>query len=199
MFLSEHYSATYLHKPIKINAPNIGSKENIYYLCHRFEIMVKTKANISTITGLTPTQERACNLLASGATVEAVAKEMHVTESTLLLWQKQTTFKCYFNQKRNSIKGSLTQGVYSLAQEAVNALRQSLNSDNEQVRLKAATYVVDKLQSIEVGQTDIVEAVRAEATYKSGIFDSVPTFHEGEFNSKLKELGITEQDYQSTL
>lgn len=161
--------------------------------------MAKAKANVSTITGLTQTQERACNLLASGKAIEAVAKEVEVPESTLLLWQRQATFKCYFNQKRSNVKGHLTQGVYSLAQEAVNALRDSLSSSNEQVRLKAATYIVDKLQSLEIGQTDIVEAVKAEATYKSGILDAEPTFHEREYNNKLHELGVIEQDYQSTL
>lgn len=161
--------------------------------------MAKTKANISNITGLTPTQEKACSLLASGEAIEVVAEEVKVPESTLLLWQKQTTFKCYFNQKRSNVKGHLTQGVYSLAQEAVNALRESLNSENEQVRLKAATYVVDKLQSIEIGQTDIVEAVREEATYRSGMFDTEARFHESDFEARLQELGVKEQDYQSTL
>ena len=161
--------------------------------------MAKAKPTISNITGLTPTQERACSMLASGETIEAVAEEIKVPESTLLLWQRQTTFKCYFNQKRSNIKGSLTQGVYSLAQEAVNALRNSLNSDNEQVRLKAATYIVDKLQSIEVGQTDILQAVKAEATYSDSMWSHEATFHEEDYNSKLKELGIKEQDYRSTL
>lgn len=161
--------------------------------------MAKAKANINSITGLTSTQERACSLLASGATIEAVAEEVKVPESTILLWQRQATFKCYFNQKKSNIIGNLTQGVFSLAQEAVNALRNSLNSENEQVRLKAATYIVDKLQSIEVGQTDIIQVVKAEATYSDTMWDSDAKFHEKEFNSRLQELGIKEQDYQSTL
>ncbi len=161
--------------------------------------MAKAKPNINSITGLTPTQERACSMLASGATIEAVAEEVKVPESTLLLWQRQTTFKCYFNQKRSNVIGSLTQGVYSLAQEAVNALRNSLNSENEQVRLKAATYIVDKLQSIEVGQTDIIQAVKAEATYSDSGWSHEATFHEKEYTSRLRELGVKEQDYQSTL
>lgn len=136
--------------------------------------MAKAKANISNITGLTPTQEKACSLLASGEAIEVVAEEVKVPESTLLLWQKQTTFKCYFNQKRSNVKGHLTQGVYSLAQEAVNALRESLNSENEQVRLKAATY-------------------------RSGMFDTEARFHESEYKTRLQELGVKEQDYQSTL
>ena len=161
--------------------------------------MAKAKPTISSVTGLTPTQERACNMLASGETIEAVAEEIKVPESTLLLWQKQTTFKCYFNQKRSNIKGNLIQGVYSLAQEAVNALRDSLNSENEQVRLKAATYIVDKLQSMEIGQTDIIAEVKAEATYSDTRWDIDGTFHEKEYKSKLRELGIAEPDYRSTL
>lgn len=138
-------------------------------------------------------------MLASGETIEAVAEKMNVSESTLLLWQRQTTFKCLLNQKRSNIKGSLTQGVYALAMEAVNALRESLNSENEQVRLKAATYVVDKLQSMEIGQTDIVEAVRAEATHTDGGWDMDAVFHEDEYRARLIELGVKEQDYRNTL
>lgn len=161
--------------------------------------MEKSRPRISSITGLTPTQERACSMLASGQTIEAVAEEIKVPESTLLLWQRQTTFKCYFNQKRSNIKGSLMQGVCSLAQAAVNALRQSLNSENEQVRLKAATYIVDKLQSLEIGQTDIVAAVKDEATYADSKWAIDAVFHENEYKAKLCELGVKEQDYRSTL
>ena len=161
--------------------------------------MAQTKPTISNVTGLTPKQEKACSMLASGETIEAVAEEIKVPESTLLLWQRQTTFKCFFNQKRKNIRGSLTQGVYSLAMDAVKALRESLNSENEQVRLKAATYVVDKLQSMEIGQTDIVAAVKAEATHPDGKWDMDAVFHEKEYEARLQELGVEEQDYQSTL
>ena len=154
---------------------------------------------VSKITGLTPTQERACSLLASGAKTTAVAEQLEIPEQTLYLWQKQTAFVCFYNKQRSVIKNAAVQSLFGLMDEAVTAIRESLNSTNESVRLKAATYIVDKLQNMEIGRTDIVEAVRAEATYSDGWEPMGDTFHEGEYKKKLKALGVEEQDYQSSL
>jgi len=160
-----------------------------------------TKVQVSSVTGLTPTQERACSLLASGAKTAEVAQKLDVPEQTIYLWQKQTTFVCYYNKQRSVIKNAAVQSLFGLMDEAVTAIRESLNSTNESVRLKAASYIIDKLQNVEVGKTDIVEAVRAEATYSDterwGITENV--FHEREYRDRLKELGVQEQDYQSSL
>ena len=160
-----------------------------------------TKVQVSSVTGLTPTQERACSLLASGAKTAEVAQKLDVPEQTIYLWQKQTTFVCYYNKQRSVIKNAAVQSLFGLMDEAVTAIRESLNSTNESVRLKAASYIIDKLQNVEVGKTDIVEAVRAEATYSDtegwGITENV--FHESEYRDRLQELGVKEQDYQSSL
>lgn len=160
-----------------------------------------TKVQVSSVTGLTPTQERACSLLASGAKTAEVAQKLDVPEKTLYLWQKQTTFVCYYNKQRSVIKDAAVQSLFGLMDEAVTAIRESLNSTNESVRLKAASYIIDKLQNVEIGKTDIVEAVRAEASYSDtegwGITENV--FHESEYRDRLQELGVKEQDYQSSL
>ena len=160
-----------------------------------------TKVQVSSVTGLTPTQERACSLLASGAKTAEVAQKLDVPEKTLYLWQKQTTFVCYYNKQRSVIKNAAVQSLFGLMDEAVTAIRESLNSTNESVRLKAASYIIDKLQNVEIGKTDIVEAVRAEASYSDtegwGITENV--FHESEYRDRLQELGVKEQDYQSSL
>lgn len=162
--------------------------------------MTKTanKVQVSSVTGLTPTQERACSLLASGAKATDVAQQLDVPEQTLYLWQKQTTFVCYYNKQRSVIKSAAVQSLFGLMDEAVTAIRESLNSTNESVRLKAATYIVDKLQGLEIGTTDIVEAVRDEATYR-GTWEVEKTFHESKYKERLKELGVKEQDYQGSL
>lgn len=160
-----------------------------------------TKVQVSSVTGLTPTQERACSLLASGAKTAEVAQKLDVPEQTIYLWQKQTTFVCYYNKQRSVIKNAAVQSLFGLMDEAVTAIRESLNSTNESVRLKAASYIIDKLQNVEVGKTDIIEAVKAEATYSDtegwGITENV--FHESEYRDRLQELGVKEQDYQSSL
>ena len=160
-----------------------------------------TKVQVSSFTGLTPTQERACSLLASGVKTAEVAQELDVPEHTIYLWQQQTTFVCYYNKQRSVIKNAAVQSLFGLMDEAVTAIRESLNSTNESVRLKAASYIIDKLQNVEVGKTDIVAAVRAEATYSdTGRWDITENvFHEREYRDRLKELGVQEQDYQSSL
>lgn len=158
-----------------------------------------TKKMISSVTGLTPTQERACSLLASGAKATAVAEQLDVSEQTIYLWQKQKTFICYYNKQRSVIKDAAVQSLFGLMDEAITAIRESLTSTNESVRLKAATYIVDKLQSLDVGKTDIVEAVKAEATYTDEWAGVGNYFHENEYRQKLKEMGVEEQDYKSTL
>lgn len=156
-----------------------------------------TKVQVSSITGLTPVQERACSLLASGVKTKDVAQQLDVPEQTIYLWQKQNTFVCYYNKQRSVIKDAAVQSLFGLMDDAVTAIRESLNSSNENVRLKAATYIVDRLQGLEMGNTDIIEAVRNEATYTDGWGGE--TFHESEYREKLKELGIREQSYQNSL
>lgn len=161
----------------------------------------KTEVQVSSVTGLTPTQERACSLLASGAKTAEVAQQLDVPERNIHLWQKQSTFVCYYNKQRSVIKNAAVQSLFGLMDEAIKAIKESLNSTNESVRLKAASYIIDKLQNVEVGKTDITEVIRAEATYEEtgrwGQTESV--FHEKEYRKKLKELGVEEQDYQSSL
>lgn len=155
------------------------------------------KVRVNGFTGLTSTQERACSLLASGATTEAVAAELSIPEQTLYLWQKQSTFECYYNKRRSVIRNAAVQSLFGLVDEATTAIRESLSSENESVRLKAATYIIDKLQKMDVGKTDILEVVKQEATYCN--WGVAATFHKEDYKERLKELGVQEQDYQKSL
>lgn len=159
-----------------------------------------TKVQINSVTGLTPTQEKACNLLASGVKTTDIAQQLDVPEQTLYLWQKQTTFMCYYNKQRSILKNAAVQSLFGLMEDAVKAIRESLNSPNESVRFRAAAYIIDKLQNVEIGTTDIIEAVKSEATYdRHQAKVAAYQFHEMEYRNKLKELGIQEQDYKSSL
>lgn len=161
--------------------------------------MAKTanRAEVSSATGLTKIQEEACSLLARGEGVGAIAERLGVTQDSLFLWQRQPTFKCYYNRQRYIIRHTATQGVYSLAGEALSTLRDCLNSVNDSVRLKAATFILDKLQAEEVGAIDIVEEVRAEATYDDSSYNG-SRFHEDEYRQRLDALGVEEQDYEDS-
>ena len=93
---------------------------------------------VNTQTGLTPIQEQAAILLASGDSFTAVAEKVSVNRSTLYKWQMQITFQCFFNQQCNDYKNNLKNGLFGLANEALSAIRDCLHSDNEATRLKAA-------------------------------------------------------------
>lgn len=109
-----------------------------------------------------------------------------------------SSFVCYF-LCLHVIKNTAVQTLFWLTDEAATAIRESLNSTNESVRQKTSTYIVDKLNNIEIGRTDIVEAVRVDAPYSDGWQPMGDTFHKGEYEKKLKALGVEEQDYQSRL
>ena len=158
------------------------------------------KVTISEHTGLTPTQEQAADLLASGVSVTDVAEKLNIARSTLYVWQKQTTFKVYFNKRCSDARSTLVVGLFGLADEALSTIRESLRSENEQVRLKAAMWITDKLQSIEIAQTDLIAVLKKESTYEDyPIWGTDAYFHEQEYKAKLKELGVKEPDYKSTL
>lgn len=160
------------------------------------------KYTISKSTGLTATQEQACALLASGGSIASVAEQVGVSRAALYLWQKQTTFVCYFNKLRQDTQSELTQGLFSLATEAINTIRESLHSDNEQIRLKAAMWITDKLQSVQITQTDALAVARKEATHAEEWEAAMAlgqTFHESEYKERLKEWGIEEPNYSETL
>lgn len=161
--------------------------------------MKSEKVTISQYTGLTPTQEQAATLLASGVSVTDVAKQLDIARSTLYVWQKQTTFKVFFNKRCSDARSTLVVGLFGLADEALKTIRESLNSENEQIRLKAAMWITDKLQGIEIQETDLIATLKDEATYSDGLWDKEGTFHEKEYRKRLKELGVREPDLKSTL
>ena len=155
----------------------------------------QAKITVSEATGLTPTQEEACTLLASGSSVTDVATKLDVSRTAIYQWQRQTTFKVYFNKQRSVIQSATLQGLFGMATEAITAIRDSLHSEDEKVRLKAATYIVDKLQGIEIGQTDIIKAIEGEAT--KNIWGNVEADPD-EYKHLCSEYGVKDlnpQDY----
>lgn len=151
------------------------------------------KLNISQETGLTPQQEQVAILLASGAGVTEVADKAQISRATIYQWQQLTTFKCFFNKQCNDVRNALTVGLFGLASEALQVIKECLNSEDDKVRLKTAIWITDKLHSVEIDQTDIITALKAEATYTDNIFSS-PYLHEEEYQEKLQYYGLKEPE-----
>lgn len=143
-------------------------------------------------TGLTPLQERAAIMLASGSSVVSVAEELNISKGTLYQWRRLVTFTCYQNEQKKDYLDTIRGGVMSLADEAIAAIRDSLHSDNEATRLKAAMWVADKAKEYQVGETDAKIAIRKECTAEMfGGWEE--QFDEATYRQKLKELGLKEK------
>lgn len=160
---------------------------------------MKHKVKVNGFTGLTDTQERACKLLATGESVESTAQQLNIEVNTLILWRRNKAFECYYNLQREQRRNATIASVYALADEAIKTLKESLTfSAGEATRLKAATYIIDKLQTLEIGETDVREAVRREANIVADWGENL-TFDERKYKEKLRAMGVDEQDYNDTL
>lgn len=123
------------------------------------------------ITGLTPQQEKAVILLASGQTITEVAKHLNIERSTLYQWGAKANFKAYFNSLTKEIQDNTENCLFGLLEEALKTLRDSLNSKNESVKLKAALSIIDRTKDIKVGETDPVQMLRKQCTHTFDAFE----------------------------
>ena len=149
---------------------------------------------ILTASGLTPLQEQAATLLASGKNISEVAEELSLNRGTIYQWQQKITFQCYFNFQRQEAKDTLKNGLFSLYNEALEAIKGCLSSENETIKLKAATYIIQKIEENPMGETDIKEVLKGQATRIESDFPIInaerEVFDEKEYKRLLIENGV---------
>lgn len=115
---------------------------------------------VNSQIGLTAIQERCAIMLASGSTITEVAETLHLDRGTIYSWKKKVTFTCYLNRLQIESKDILKGNLFELQGQALQALKDSLVSSNEAIRLKAAVWLIERLASSEVGAYDPKEAIR---------------------------------------
>lgn len=150
------------------------------------------KATVNPQTGLTPLQEQAAILLASGETITAVAAKMSLNRGTLYEWQKLITFQCFLNQQATDYRDNLRNGLYGLAHDALQVIGGSLQSANEGIRLKAAMWLAEKVKDNDTGQTDVREALKEQCTHSDWGVGDLLSFDADEYKKELKRLGLEE-------
>lgn len=92
-------------------------------------------------------QTSAIDLLASGKSVSEVAAEIGVTRQTIYNWQaKDGEFQDEFGQKLAELKQAQSQRTAEIVEKAFAAIESLLDSEDEKVRLKAATEVLKGLR-----------------------------------------------------
>lgn len=147
------------------------------------------RGNINPETGLTPQQEQAAMMLATGETITAVAAKLNLNRCTLYEWQKLLPFQCFLNKQAADYRDNLKNGLYALASDALQTIRDSLHSTNEANRLKAAMWLVERVSDANTGETDVREAIRARCTHDVFEVDST-LFDEDEYNNALQWYGL---------
>lgn len=121
-----------------------------------------------TESGLTPLQEQAAILLASGETITAISEKLDINRSTIYEWQGILTFRCFYNKQCEIIRERIKAGLFGLQDEAFNAIKDILKGDNQAMKLKAATWILDKASEASIGATDPIGILRDECRLPSG-------------------------------
>lgn len=143
----------------------------------------------SGLTGLTPLQEQAAIMLASGDSITQVAEKLGLNRSTIYEWQRKITFKCFFNFQRQEAKDTLRNGLAGLYNDALEAVKGCLASENESIRLKAAMWIIGKIEDNPIEDTDARQVLKREAT-KDMVSWETTKLDEREYQKLLAENGL---------
>ena len=148
---------------------------------------------ISPATGLTPQQEQACILLASGESYTAVAQRLNINRGTLYKWQDLLPFQCFYNQQCSDYKAEVRNALLGLHAEAVDTVRELMNNGGEATRLKAAIWLLERVEAVEVGATDVRDVLKAQHT-NSTVLDMWESnqLDERAYKRALKEYGLSD-------
>src|SRR5215471_5414317 len=87
-------------------------------------------------------QQRAAGLLASGCNSGSVALELDIHRSTLAKWQNRPEFEAFVNQLKEEGRAAARAKMIGLAEKAVSTMAELLDSDNERIRLAAASDIL---------------------------------------------------------
>ena len=151
-------------------------------------------ATISPTTGLTPQQEQACILLASGENVTNVADKLSLNRGTLYKWQQNKAFECFYNEQCQEYKNEVKSGLLGLHQQAIATIGQLITTGSEAIRLKAAMWLLEKVEAIEVGNTNIRQVLKDQCTITD---DNNWTYFtrvdEKEYKRQLKAYSLEEE------
>ena len=105
-------------------------------------------------------QQQTLGLLATGLRIEEIAETLGVHRSTIWRWRQEPEFIAQWNRILVDTREEQTRSLLKLQQEAIEALKGCLRSENDMVRLRASLSVLEKVASLTVGFTDAEEVQR---------------------------------------
>jgi len=111
---------------------------------------IEQESEIDRKTGLTPLQEQGAYLLASGKTITEVAQILSIARNTIYNWQDQPFFVGYCCRLRVEARERMNSNLVAMCDKAVMIVETLLNSKNEAIRFRVATYVIDNTSKLPI-------------------------------------------------
>lgn len=148
------------------------------------------KPTNSPLTGLTPQQEQAAMMMASGENITAVARQLNLNRSTLYEWQENMAFQCFYNQQCQDHQQAVKNALFGLHNTAIETLTDLLTNGNENTRLKASMWLLERVANTEIGKTNIRTALKEKCTHNELDVDW-EKLNEDEYKAELKRYGLS--------
>lgn len=140
-------------------------------------------------TGLNAKQIEAATLIVAGETITSVADKLNINRSTIYEWLDKITFQCYINRLLKDIVCKLNNELYSIGVDAIKALRETLQSKNDIIKLKAAQFIIENLTNKEIKESNPKIVLKKQCTYLPDIQWGTE-FNEMQYENLLKENGL---------
>lgn len=150
-----------------------------------------TKEARNSTNGLTSIQEEAVNMLVAGDSIQTIAQKLELKETTISKWQETITFKCFYNKRCKEIKANINDSLLAMYEKALATLTSCMESENESIRLKTATWLLEKVSTFTFGKTNPVEVIRSQCMEES-VWGDNPTLNKSKFEKMLLENGLKE-------
>lgn len=116
-------------------------------------------------TELTPLQERAVYILASGKSITDTAKEINTDRGTIYNWFLLSEFNAFYNRVRVEFKTQCENELLSLYDQAIQTIKDTLKSDNETLKFKTAVFILQNV--FEAGLTSKKEIEESQFSWPS--------------------------------
>ncbi len=131
-------------------------------------------------------------MLASGENLTGVARQLNLNRSTLYEWQENTAFQCFYNQQCQEHQQAVKNALFGLHSTAIDTLTDLLNNGNENTRLKASMWLLERVANTEVGKTNIRAVLREKCTHDDMDINWAK-LNEGEYKAELRRYGLSDE------